>query len=50
MRPSNNVGNKTYWDTLKSSANSYETSGSQFLKPSLDYRQDQIPLMNEGLL
>ena len=35
---------------LKSSASSYETSGSQFLKPPLDYSQDQIPLMNQGLL
>ena len=35
---------------LKSSANRYETSGSQFLKPPLDYSQDQMPLMNQGLL
>ena len=35
---------------LKSSASSYETSGSQFLKPPLDYSQDQIPLMNQSLL
>ena len=35
---------------LKSSASSYETSGSQFLKPPLDYSQDQMPLMNQGLL
>ena len=35
---------------LNSSASSYETSGSQFLKPPLDYNQDQIPLMNQGLL
>ena len=35
---------------LKSSASSYETSGSQFLKPPLDYSQDQMPLMNQVLL
>ena len=35
---------------LKSSANRYETSGSQFLKPPLDYSQDQMPLMNQVLL
>ena len=33
---------------LKSLAGMYESSGSQFLEPL--YNQDQVPLMNQGLL
>ena len=32
MRPSNNLENKTFSDTLKSSASIYENSGSQFFR------------------
>ena len=32
MRPSNNLGNKTPSNTLKSSASIYKSSGSQFLR------------------
>ena len=35
---------------LKSSATMYESSGSQFFRPPLEYNQDQMPLMSQGSL
>ena len=50
MKISNNLENKTLSDTLKSLASMYEVQAHSSLEPPLEYNQDQMLLMNQGLL
>ena len=51
MRPSNNLENKTPSDTYrKIELVCMKVQSHSSLEPPLEYNQDQMPLLNEGLL